>query len=299
MGTSLVDVGPRLAAVLLVLAAVAAAGGRLSGLGQDRAVLGAAARATLQLAVVSAVLVPVVTSPWLSGAFVLLMVAVATVTAAGRITGRPARDPAVRRRMPAVALPVVAGALPVTALVVGSGVVPLEGVAVIPVAGILVGAAMTATSLAGRRMREELDARRGEVEAALALGLLPRDAVLLVARRSAGTALAPPLDQTRTVGLVTLPGAFVGVLLGGGSPVEAGAAQLLVLLGLLAADVLAVWIVGELVARGRLLDVPPLERIRSRRGQRTHRVHPAPGQHGDGQWVGRRGRTAAQEEDRQ
>jgi len=65
------------------------------------------------------------------------------------------------------------------------------------------------------------------------------------------------LDQTRTVGLVTLPGAFVGVLLGGGSPLEAGAAQLLVLLGLLAAQMLAVWCVTELVARGLLLDDVP------------------------------------------
>jgi ABC-type iron transport system FetAB permease component len=92
------------------------------------------------------------------------------------------------------------------------------------------------------------------VEAALALGLLPRDAVLLIARPVAATALVPALDQTRTVGLVTLPGAFVGVLLGGGTPVEAGAAQLLVLVGLLAAQVLAVWAVTELIARGALLE---------------------------------------------
>ncbi|SFO13611.1 Uncharacterised protein family (UPF0014) [Geodermatophilus obscurus] len=129
----------------------------------------------------------------------------------------------------------------------------MRGEAVVPVAGILVGGAMTATSLAGRRLREELSTRRGEVEAALALGLLPRDAVLEVARPSAATALVPPLDQTRTVGLVTLPGAYVGVLLGGGSPPAAGAAQLLVLVGLLAVQVAAVWIVTELVARGRVL----------------------------------------------
>jgi putative ABC transport system permease protein len=200
--------------------------------------------------------VPVVGSLTLSAAFVALMVAVATATAAGRISGRPAREPAVRRRLAAVAVPVAGAALPVAALVVGSGAVPLRGVAVIPVAGILIGGAMTAASLAGRRMREEITARRGEVEAALSLGLPSRDAVLLVARDSAATALVPPLDQTRTVGLVTLPGAFVGVLLGGGSPLQAGAAQLLVLVGLLATDVVAVWITGELVARGRLLDVP-------------------------------------------
>ncbi len=95
------------------------------------------------------------------------------------------------------------------------------------------------------------------MEAALALGFLRRDAVLLVGRPVAGTALLPPLDQTRTVGLVTLPGAFVGVLLGGGTPLEAGAAQLLVLVGLLAAAAVAAWAVTELVARGAILDSLP------------------------------------------
>jgi uncharacterized protein (TIGR00245 family) len=256
MGSSLVDVGPRLAVVLVALTALAAAGGRLSGLRQERAVLIAVLRATVQLAAASAVLLAVVGSLALSALFVLLMVTVAITTAAGRISGRRLRDPSVRARLLPVAVPVAGGALPVALLVIASGAVPLRGVAVIPVAGILIGGAMTATSLAGRRMREELTARRGEVEAALAIGLPGRDAVLLVARDAAGTALVPPLDQTRTVGLVTLPGAFVGVLLGGGSPVQAGAAQLLVLVGLLATDVVAVWIVGELVARGRLLDVP-------------------------------------------
>jgi putative ABC transport system permease protein len=66
---------------------------------------------------------------------------------------------------------------------------------------------MTATSLAGRRALDELVTRRGEYEAALAPGLMERDATLLVARSSAAQTLTPTLDQTRTVGLVTLPGA--------------------------------------------------------------------------------------------
>jgi putative ABC transport system permease protein len=58
------------------------------------------------------------------------------------------------------------------------------------------------------------------------------------------------MDQTRTVGLVTLPGAFVGVLLGSGDPLQAAAAQVLVLIGLLAAEGVAVVTTVELVARG-------------------------------------------------
>ena len=95
--------------------------------------------------------------------------------------------------------------------------------------GILIGGAMTATSIAGRRVTEELTAERGSYEAALSIGLSRRDGVILVAREAAGLALLPGLDQTRTVGLVTLPGAFVGVLLAGASPLQAGAVQLLVL----------------------------------------------------------------------
>ncbi len=105
-------------------------------------------------------------------------------------------------------------------------------------------------------MREEPATRHGEAEAALSRGLTPRGAIIEIGRPVAATALVPPVDQTRTVGLVTLPGEIVGVLLGGGSPLGAGAAQLLVLVGLLATEVLAVWVVTELVVSGRLLPTP-------------------------------------------
>ena len=52
---------------------------------------------------------------------------------------------------------------------------------------------------------------------------------------------------------MTLPGAFVGVLLGGGTPVQAGAAQVLVLFGLLAAQILTVVVAHQLIRRARLL----------------------------------------------
>ncbi len=107
-------------------------------------------------------------------------------------------------------------------------------------------------SLAGRRALDELHTRRGEHEAALSLGLLPREAALEICRPASALALVPALDQTRTVGLVTLPGAFVGVLLGGAGPVQAGATQLLVLVALLAVEATAVLVTVELVATARL-----------------------------------------------
>jgi putative ABC transport system permease protein len=44
----------------------------------------------------------------------------------------------------------------------------------------------------------------------------------------------------------------VGVLIGSRNPVQAGAAQLMVLIGLLAAEAIAVVVTAELVARGRI-----------------------------------------------
>lgn len=249
---TLVAPGWALAVVLVVLVAAAAAAGRLSGLGQSGSIVVAAARAVIQLGVVSVLLAVVLRSLWASALFVTLMLSIAALTSAQRITGLGLRSAGAPRRVATLLVPIGAGALPVLALVLATGTVPLRGVSVVPIGGILIGGAMSAVSLAGRRLFDELRQRRGEIEAALALGFLPRDAVLEIVRPAAATALVPALDQTRTVGLVTLPGAYVGVLLGGGSALQAGAAQLLVLVGLLAAETVAVWLVTEQVAHGHL-----------------------------------------------
>ena len=219
---------------------------QLAGLGRARGVLIAAARAVVQLAAVSLVIAVVLRSLPLTALFLLLMVIVAAGTSAWRITG------SLRLSSWWTAAPIAAGLVPTMALILLSGAMPIEPIAILPTAGILIGGAMTATSIAGRRVTEELTAQRGSYEAALSIGLSRRDGVTLVAREAAALALIPGLDQTRTVGLVTLPGAFVGVLLAGASPLQAGAVQLLVLLALLLVQVLAVGVTIELISAGRL-----------------------------------------------
>jgi UDP-glucose/iron transport system permease protein len=242
MNQAAVSLGVRLFVVLGVLVVIAVTAALVGRLGVSRAVLTAAARAVVQLAAVSLVIAAVLRSWWATGAFICFMLVVAAATSARRVG-------TLRSGWPA-GLAILAGVVPCGAAVVASGALPSTEVAVLPIAGILIGGAMTATSLTGRRALDELRARHGEYEAALALGFLPRDAALEVCRPSARQALVPALDQTRTVGLVTLPGAFVGVLLGGGSAVQAGATQLLVLIALLATEAIAAALMLELVARG-------------------------------------------------
>ena len=236
--------GPAFALVLIGLVIVGSGAALVARLGASRAIATASLRAVVQLAVVSLLITAVLRSWWATAAFIAVMLGVAVATSARRVT-------TLRLGWP-VAAPIAAGALPVGAGIVAAHTMPLTTVAVLPIAGILIGGAMTATSLAGRRALDELRNRHGEYEAALALGFLPREAALEVCRPVVGQALVPALDQTRTVGLVTLPGAFVGVLLGGGSALQAGATQVLVLVALLAVEAIAVGVTLELVAAGAL-----------------------------------------------
>lgn len=244
MGGASVVVGWGLGVALLVLVGVAVAVSVLGRFAISRTLLVSAARAVVQLALVAMIIVAVVRSWPLTVGFVLVMLTIASWTSARRMTGH-------RSGLLAAAAN-SAGVVPVLVVALGSGAVPLTGIAVVPVAGIVIGGAMTATSVGGRRALDDLESRRDEYEGALALGGRRRDAAMIVCRPAATQALVPPLDQTRTVGLVTLPGAFVGVLIGSGNPAQAAAAQLLVLIGLLAAETVAVAVVLELIARGMI-----------------------------------------------
>ena len=234
----------------MVLASAAALVVKLFELGRARDTFIAVARAIVQLAAVSLVIGFVLRSLWLTAAFLALMTIVGAGTSAKRITG------SLKPSSWWTAVPILAGVVPALAIILASTVVPPHPVAILPSAGILIGGAMTATSLSGRRTVEELTVRHGEYEAALSLGLGRRESVILVARPAAALALIPGMDQTRTVGLVTLPGAFVGVLLAGASPWQAGATQVLVLVALLLVQAVAVATTVELIAAGLL---PPGE----------------------------------------
>jgi putative ABC transport system permease protein len=192
----------------------------------------------VQLALVATIVTAVLQSVLLSGVALLFMALVAVQTSARRL--RPLRH-APRCTSPAIMGP-AAGCL---ILLVLSGTLPVEGVAVLPAGGILIGGAMTATTLTGRRLLAEVQQRHAarsglgpgtDRASGVPRGDRPR-------RRRRGTRPGP--DQTRTVGLVTLPGAFVGMVLGGVTPLEAAAVQLVVLIGLLATEVAAALITAE------------------------------------------------------
>ncbi|KAH0995566.1 hypothetical protein GBA52_019430 [Prunus armeniaca] len=66
-------------------------------------------------------------------------------------------------------------------------------------------------------------------ETALALGATPRQATLQQVKRALVISLSPVLDNAKTVGLISLPGAMTGLIMGGASPLEAIQLQIVVM----------------------------------------------------------------------
>ena len=244
----------RLGIALLLLLGVVAAVLTAAKVRVRRQVVVAAVRATVQLAVIGVVLGLVFRYPAGAAVVLAVMLATATSTAAGRL-----RDLAGATR--AVLAASLAGALCTLVVAFGTGAVAFSGRYVVALGGITLGGTMTACTLAGRQLLSGIRSRRDEVEGWLALGATPRQAVQDIARTATGEALLPAIDQTRTVGLVTLPGAFVGALFGGASPGNAARFQLVVLVGLLAAEGVAAATLTWLLGAPDPLPLAPVEPV--------------------------------------
>jgi putative ABC transport system permease protein len=184
-------------------------------------------RGTAQLAVLAVILSGVIADVRWVLLFLALMFGAAVLTASGRL-GRT------RRTVLAVTAAMAAGVALSGGIVFGLGAVPFTGRYLLAVGGILLGGAMTVATVTGRALAATLADRWDQVEGWLALGARPRQATLGLAREAAWTGLVPLTDQTRTTGLVVLPGAFIGAVFGGLSPVAAGVFQIVVLAGLIA-----------------------------------------------------------------
>jgi len=198
-------------------------------------------RGALQLAVASTLIGVALTHDWAALLVLLVMLGTAVFTASRRL-----RE--FRGALGAVALAIASGAAVTLVVVFASGAFDFSPRYLLAFSGIVIGGAMTTAATAGRQLWLGMQHRTGEIEGWLALGATPRQAVTDIGRAAIAEALRPAIDQTKTTGLVTLPGAFVGALLAGASPVEAGIFQVTVLAGLLAAGsistTLTVWVLG-------------------------------------------------------
>src|SRR5215475_450296 len=159
---------PALIVVCVVMVIAAALIYWLTALGSPWTVPWAAIRAAVQLAAIAGVLAAALARWWSSILVLVVMFVVASVTAAQRSQAS--------RGSPLLTVPLALGMLAVLPLLLLSGVVPLSGVAVVPIVAIVLGSTMTAVAVAARLALDTLKLRgRPPMSAALGLRALAVD----------------------------------------------------------------------------------------------------------------------------
>jgi putative ABC transport system permease protein len=225
-------------------------------LGLGREVLIASVRAAVQLVAVGGLLLLLFQHTGLPGA--LLWVTV-MILLAGRVAGGRARGLPGATSVATIGIAVGAGAT--LGLLIVARVIDSSGRVVVPVGGMVVTGAMQGASLTLQRMRDEVASGRPAVEARLALGLDGHRAFDPHLRTSLRNALIPAIDGTKVVGLISLPGATVGLLLAGVSPLTAIRYQVVVMYMLLGGAAVAAVVAGRLGVRLLFDDAHRMRRV--------------------------------------
>ena len=170
------------------------------------------------------------------------MVAFASWTSAGRGEG-------VSRACPVSAIAIGVAAASTLGILLTLQIIPPTAQYLIPLGGMVVGNSMNAASLTLARIRDDVKARRLEIEASLALGATSRQAISPVLKAALQNAMTPLIDATKTTGIIFLPGAMAGMIIGGADPLEAVRLQIVVLYMLLGSVSVAAILVGLLSYR--------------------------------------------------
>ena len=170
------------------------------------------------------------------------MVAFASWTSAGRGEG-------VSRAFPVSAIAIGVAAASTLGILLALQIIPPTAQYLIPLGGMVVGNSMNAASLTLARIRDDVKARRLEIEASLALGATSRQAISPVLKAALQNAMTPLIDATKTTGIIFLPGAMAGMIIGGADPLEAVRLQIVVLYMLLGSVSVAAILVGLLSYR--------------------------------------------------
>lgn len=225
----LVDVAATLA---LVAVAVAVAVWERTDLEGDIAI--AVARSFVQLTAIGYVINAIFASDSLL--WVALLLAVMVIFGAFTARTRATRVPSAFWPL-LLALAIAASAT--LALILALGIFPTEARYLVPVGGMVIGNAMTASAVALNRLGDEVHDAASRIEATLALGATATEAIRPITRRSLRSGMIPLIDSTKTTGLIFFPGTMVGMLLAGAAPVDAVRLQLVLLYVLLGAVALS------------------------------------------------------------
>lgn len=116
-----------------------------------------------------------------------------------------------------------------------SGAIKFIPSQMVPISGMIAGNSMVAIGLCYRNMHSMFHDQRQSILEKLALGATVKEASSNILRDSIKTGMAPTIDSTKTVGIVSLPGMMSGLIFAGVDPVHAIKYQIMVTFMLLSA----------------------------------------------------------------
>lgn len=110
---------------------------------------------------------------------------------------------------------------------------------VLPIAGMVIGNAMTGIALTLERLFADLDARNAEILGLTALGASVWEAARPSVQAALKAGMMPTINSMAAAGVVFIPGMMTGQVLAGADPVEAAKYQIVVMLMIAAATGIA------------------------------------------------------------
>ena len=134
-------------------------------------------------------------------------------------------------------------------ILVFSGVIDWTPSQIVPITGMIASNAMTAIGVTYRSLNSKFTDQRQQVLEKLALGANKKQASMSIVRESVKTGMAPSIDRTKTVGLVSLPGMMSGLIFAGIDPVQAIRYQIVVMFMLISVTAISSFIASYMAYR--------------------------------------------------
>ncbi len=159
---------------------------------------------------------------------ILVMITVGAHAASGRVKN-------LKRGFLISFVAMTSGSLVTLAIMLVIDIIPFEARYVIPLGGMIISNSMNASALCVTRLTADVRNSKLAIESALALGKSWYAATLEMQREASIAGMLSILNFMKTVGIVALPGAMTGMILGGADPLEAVLLQIIVAYMLLSA----------------------------------------------------------------
>ncbi len=124
-------------------------------------------------------------------------------------------------------------------ILVFSDVIKFEPIYVIPLMGMVVGNTMNTVHLTLDKIIDLVKSERDILWGYLALGATELTALKPFIKNAVKSAIIPQMNRTKSVGVIFIPGAMVGMLLSGANPIYAAEIQIVIMWMILSSSIIS------------------------------------------------------------